>query len=156
MNSLETVKTIHSSSPPPHSQAHNWTMANQGLEEKKTPVFKNWRPTSRWSNSSQKDDQGPSTSTPSTHLHKLTGQSVRCNICASPHLEEQLLPIRLSNIPSLWKGQLLSPTMTTIPQLGAARKLDICKMVAKWTHQQSTDRPTWAKMPWRIVTSVVS
>ena len=22
-------------SPPPHSQAHNWTMANQGLEEKK-------------------------------------------------------------------------------------------------------------------------
>ena len=24
-----------SSSPPPHSQAHNWTMATQGLEEKK-------------------------------------------------------------------------------------------------------------------------
>ena len=88
--------------------------------------------------------------------HKLTGQSVRCDICASLIRENNFTQLDSATYHHCEKDS--SSHQQWLPSHNWVQFANFIH--ATWwqtrAHRQSTDRPTRARMPWRIVTSVVS
>ena len=58
---------------------------------------------------------------------------------------QEALSLQQQHIIIVKKDKSSPQTMTNHPQRGSSVQPYSCMQVAKWTHQQSTDQPTWMK-----------